>query len=62
MARTRSHIESIGIAGSQKRFEREDMGFGEIGDVNVVADTSAVRGVVVFSEYGDRAAGNDRSK
>ena len=31
--------------------QRIDMGGGEIGDVDVVADAGAVGGVVVFPEY-----------
>src|ERR1700693_2967591 len=50
MARARSHIESIGMAASQKGFERENMRLGKIDEVNVVANASAVPGVVVVSE------------
>src|ERR1700680_1511868 len=38
------------------------MFFGKIDDVNIVADASAVRGVVVVSKYGDSVARNGRSK
>ena len=43
------------VAGGEG-VEGEDVGVGEVGDVNVVADAGAVGGVVVFAEDGNTLA------
>ena len=50
--------EVVGVAARtiEKRLERGDMGFGEIGNVDVVADAGAVGRVVILTEDSQRLA------
>lgn len=46
-------VKDIGFAAVEEVFEAEDVGGGEVGDVDVVADASAVTGGVIGAEDGD---------
>lgn len=48
-----AQVEDLGGAALAEIVEAEDVGLGEIGDMDVVADAGAVGGVVVGAEDGD---------
>ena len=60
LAMARSGVHRIGTAAIQQRIECQNVGAGQVAHVNIVANASAVRRVVVVAENRHRLAALDR--